>query len=285
MDQQQQHHRNIVSYYNHTWLEYRVLWINKKNRALHFGYYEDHTRDHSEALTNLNRVMAQKVGISSSDHVLDAGCGQGGSALWLSENLKARVTGITLVPHQVVKAQKETAKRNLGDKLLFEVKDYCNTGYADGSFDVIWACESVCHTHQKIDFYKEAYRLLKSGGRLVMAEYIRADRNMNEVDENILQAWCSGWSMPDLDTWEEHKTNMTVSGFTQMEYSDITHNVRPSLNKLHRISKKLLNFGNLLHLLRIRNHIKHNNHKASIHQYEALDRNLWFYSIITAQKT
>lgn len=274
----------IISYYDETWLDYRVLWINKRNRALHFGYFEEGISNHDEALVNLNHIMSKKANILASDTVLDAGCGQGGSSLWMAENIGCQVVGITLVPHQVEKAKHESSKRNLTDKAKFYVKDYCNTGFPDASFSVIWACESICHAPDKSEFYKEAYRLLKPGGRIIAAEYIRHSRTFEIEKEKTLNEWCQGWSMPDIDTWREHEKNIYSTGFQVTDHQDVTKHMRPSLERLYKMSKKLLGLGKFLHFVRIRNKVKHGNQVASIRQYEALMQRLWYYSTFSAHK-
>jgi tocopherol O-methyltransferase len=276
--------KRIVSYYDNTWLDYRVLWINKKDRALHFGYYDTFKESHSEALEKMNLVMADRVDINSSDFVLDAGCGQGGSALWLAKNIGCHVKGVTLVPHQASVANREAKERQIEDRAEFYVKDYAETGLPDQSFSVIWACESLCHSPSKKTFYDEAFRLLKPGGRLIVAEYIRHRRDYNKEDEAILQDWCSGWSMPDLDTWMEHQGHLKESGFTDIRHDDITEHVAPSLHRLFKMSKTLLRMGKFLNFTKIRNDIKHHNQLASMSQYEALTRNLWYYCIYSAAK-
>ena len=277
-------HDKIVKYYDNTRLEYRVLWVNGRNRALHFGYYDSPSQSHSEALANMNKTMAMNIGLCKEDVVLDAGCGQGGSALWIAEHVGANVQGITLVPHQVEKAKEEAKRRKLDHLTHFQISDYCNTNFQDNSFSVIWACESVCHCPNKDFFYKEAFRLLKPGGRLIMAEYIRKERNMPISDENLLLSWCDGWSMPDIDTSEEHSNNLKSQGFIDSEIKDITSFTKRSLERLFKISNMLLHLGNILHFLGIRNLVKHENHLASIRQYEALNKGLWFYAFISTQK-
>ncbi|MBC7886078.1 MAG: methyltransferase domain-containing protein [Saprospiraceae bacterium] len=274
----------IISYYDETWLEYRLIWINKQNRALHFGYFQDGIQNHNDALVNLNQVMADKVNIGPNDKVLDAGCGQGGSAMWMAEHIGCEVVGVTIVPHQVIQAKRESLQRKIEHKTSFEVKDYCHTGFADNSFSVVWACESICHAAQKADFYKEALRVLKPGGRLIVAEYIRNKRPFGIEEEKVLHQWCSGWSMPDLDTWEEHTTNMKLAGFTSISHEDVTTNIEPSLGRLYRVSKRLLKLGRFLHYIKIRNKVKHGNQLASISQYEALSMKLWHYSLFSARK-
>lgn len=279
-----EHQKNIVSYYENTWLDYRVCWMNRKNRAVHFGYFNEDVKDHNNSLENLNQVMANKISLYAGDLVLDAGCGQGGSSFWIAEKIGAKVKGITLVPHQVEIANKDSFERNLTDKVSFSIQDYCNTSFADETFSVIWACESLCHTVEKANFYKEAYRLLKPGGRLIVAEYIRKDRPLSAAYERLLKEWLSGWSIPDIDTWDEHCMNMGMAGFTDIDMQDVTANILPSLRRLYRLSQKLLPLGEFLHLLKVRNDVKHANQVGSIKQYIALKEGIWFYSLFSAYK-
>lgn len=276
--------QSIIDYYNNTQLDYRWLWFRNGSRSVHFGYYDDGVTSHSDALVNMNRRMARKVSIQDGDTILDAGCGQGDSALWLAEQYDVRVTGITLVPHQVEIARKEATDRILTDTVAFHQQDYNRTTFRDESFSVIWACESMCHAQNKADFYKEAYRLLKQGGRLIAADYIRSERPLHKNDEVLLQQWLTGWSIPDLDTYDEHSHNAASAGFSYFELEDITLHTRPSLQHLHSMAKKLWKLGKVLKKIKLRNKVNHGNHFASIKQYEALEKKLWFYGLISLKK-
>lgn len=275
---------SIVSYYDETQLDYSFFWLNKRNRAVHFGYFNDEIKDHGTALENLNRVLADQAAVSADDYILDAGCGQGGSALWLAEHIGCKVEGITLVPHQVQIAQKEAHIRQLDGLTDFSVQDYSNTNYPDEHFSVVWACESQCHAPSKAAFYKEVWRVLKPGGRLVVADYVRRKRPLSSQDEQLLKNWLSGWSIPDIDTWDEHQHNLKENGFELLSQIDATKNMAPPLRKLYKMSKNLLPLGKFLYFFRIRNRVRHGNQTGSVFQYEALQKELWYYSIFTAYK-
>ena len=279
-----EYRKSIISYYDNTRLDYRVLWFNKKTRAVHFGYYDHEVKSHSEALLNLNKVMALKGGVKDGDIILDAGCGRGGSSLWLAENYNVHVTGITLVPHQVEKAQKAARKSPLDSRISFSEQDYSNTNFKDNTFSLIWACESMCHASEKLNFYKEAFRLLKPGGRLICADYFRAKRPLLPQGEKLLHDWLDGWSIKDLDEASEHQRYAENCGFTEFEIENITEYTKPSLKHLHSMASKLWSLGIFLKGIGLRNKVNHGNHFSSIKQFEALENKLWYYGLLSLKK-
>ena len=69
--------RAVQSYYNETWLDYRMMWMNRINRSIHFGYWDENTRNHSESLLNTNRVLVERAQFKAGELALDAGFERG----------------------------------------------------------------------------------------------------------------------------------------------------------------------------------------------------------------
>ena len=274
----------VVAYYDQTWLDYRLFWLNRRTLSVHFGYTDTTTRGHVEALLNMNRVLADRAGIQPGARVLDAGCGVGGSSIWLAQARDAIVVGITPVASQVARARRFAAARKLGDRIAFEQADYTSTPFSDASFDIVWALESLCHAPDKAAFYREAARLLRPGGRLVLAEYIRAARPLSARGELLLHQWLDGWAIPDLDTRAEHVAHAAAAGLADARIDDITAHTRPSLRRLYQLTRWFYPLAVTGRAVGIRSAIQHGNVIGSLCQYQALDHELWFYGILSATK-
>lgn len=275
---------SIQAYYDQTWFDYRWLWLDPSNRAIHFGYWDSATRSHADSLIAMNRVMAERVGLREGERVLDAGCGVGGAAIWLEKNYRARVQGVTLVPSQVERAQRYARESSVPHLAEFSVQDYSRTNFPDASFDVVWSQESVCHLPVKSEFIAEAFRLLKPGGRLIVLEYFRTKRPLLDRDEALLHSWLSGWAIPDLATGDEFAQWTREAGFQDVRLEDIEAHVKPSHRRLYSITRALYPGEWMLHLLGLRSDIQHGNTRGARDQWLALERGLWFEGILTATK-
>ncbi len=272
----------IVEYYDHSWFDYWFLWLNGSNLAVHFGYYDEEVQSHSEALENLNRVLASHAGIRPGERVLDAGCGIGGSSIWLAENCGAEVVGIAPVQSQLTRALGSVIQRGVGDKVHLVRGDYANTSFPDETFDVVWAMESLCHGHSKRRVYQEFHRVLKPGGRLVIAEYMRTARPLDEANERLIHDWLSSWAIPDIDTAAEHEQHAASAGFEHIVNRDVTANVERSLRRLYKMCFLGEPIDRALKTLGFRRRSRNVN--GARKQYLALRRKAWFYSILTARK-
>jgi cyclopropane fatty-acyl-phospholipid synthase-like methyltransferase len=272
----------IRAYYDETWLDYRFLWLSPDNLAVHFGYWDEHTRTHAASLVNMNRLLARRIGIRSGLHVLDAGCGVGGSSLWLARTHGATVVGITPVASQIEHARIFARRQQMQGRVRFAQEDYTRTSFPDGSFDVIWAIESVCHAPDKRLFLREARRLLKPGGRLGIVEYIRFTRPYAAEDEALLASWLSGWAIPDIATRDEWQQWTGEAGFAEVAVEDIAAGVEPSLRRLYTVTQRCWWGASLLRRMGIRSETQHGNMRGARDIYRAVKRGLWFEALLTA---
>jgi len=279
------HHQKIIEYYNETEQDYKSIWHHKLEGppALHFGYYDDKATKHRDALYRVNEILADLADIRPGDKVLDAGCGLGHAAIWLARERGAVATGISIVKEQTEKAAAYAAASGV-EGVSFVHADYLKTPFDNESFDVVWGIESVCHAPDKSLFYNEAFRLLRPGGRLVLADSFRGARLLPARDEKLLHKAFSGWQIPDIDTPAEHTSHAKNAGFETVRIIDVSEHMWTSYKNIRRHARNFHWFGYILLWLGIINRVRLNNVKSSGRQAEALKRKAFRYMHLLATK-
>jgi cyclopropane fatty-acyl-phospholipid synthase-like methyltransferase len=276
--------KDIARYYDLSETHYRLFWNLNKSKSLHYGYWDSSTKTFNDALLNINKVLARYANISKQDTVLDAGCGVGGSAIWLAKNIGCKVTGISLNEKQVKQASILALKEEVQHLIKFEQNDYTSTGFAANSFDVVWGIESVCYVPDKSEFMREAFRLLKTGGRLIVADFFKKD-GLAENQALQIKKWANGWAIDDYATKENFEHQLSETSFSNIRFENANDAIMPSAKRLYRayflgiipaliyrlFNRKATELG------------KNNVHTAYL-QYKTLKKNLWAYGIFSAEK-
>jgi len=276
--------QRIAAYYEETREDYRRYWLSERDLGMHFGYWDAGTRSHSDSLLNTNRYLADTVAVREGERVLDAGCGVGGSALWLAEQRGADVVGITVVPGEVALARRYAADRGLEGSVRFQLADYTRTPFPSESFDVLWAQESACHAAEPQLFYREAARLLRPGGRLVLSDGMRRRRPFDRLSERLLRKWAEGWAVTDLGTAEEHRRWAGAAGLSDVRIDDITAHGYRSMVRMTRVVATNYPFNLIRRLLGKRSRVQQAGTNAVFPLLLLMLRNACFYGVLSARK-
>lgn len=278
------YHKSIVDYYAATENAYKDSWDLNNSLAIHYGYWDEKVRTFPQSLLRMNEVMMETATIRSSDKVLDAGCGIGGSSIFLAEQKGCDVTGISLSERQVQEARELVKKSEVEVKVKFEVMDYSATSFDNASFDVVWGCESICYADDKEQFIKEAFRLLRPGGRLVVADGFVTKFENN--DQPTIRKWLDGWQVNYLESPERFSQFMKDTGFIDVTYRNITGHTAHSSRRLYKyfflanlyLLWKTITFSNRS------TEMQRKNIAACKHQYFGMKKGLWQYGLIVGTK-
>lgn len=275
--------RDTADYYNQTLNHYQNWWKLNQNLAVHYGIWDENTSNFQDALINTNKVVMEMVNISDGESILDAGCGVGGSVFYIAKHKKVKVWGITLSEKQHAYAVRKCSELGFDDVVNFKIEDYSQTSFSNNSFDVIWAIESITSANNKEQFAKEAFRLLKPGGRLIIADYFRT-KSEQEDPKELLEKWRKLWTMAPFLTLAKYKTIFQNSGFSISKELDVTKQITPTAKRMYW---SYLIGGPLAVAYNIFNNPRkyaRSHYKSGLYQYKALKKELWNYTILLFEK-
>ncbi len=273
----------IQKYYDYTVPFYKLFYHGNTN-AVHYGFWESSVKNHQEALLNVNKFLAETVGIKSDDAILDAGCGIGGSAIWLAKNYNVKVVGITISEKQLEEAKNLSLENNVDLATNFYKRDFLKSGFDNESFSVVWAIESVCHADDKKDFLKEAYRLLKNGGRLVVDDGFLLRQPKDKLEEKYYSEFLEGMALPNLALGTEFKKSLEEVGFKNIKIYDKVNETLPSAKKLYKMCLIAYPISWLTGKLHITPSLLTKNNLAGIAQYKIIKSGLAAHSVFYAEK-
>lgn len=277
---------DATRHYDECYRDYLFAWCNSDNLALHYGYWDQAAPyQQHQALLNKNQVLYDQAAIKQHENILDAGCGIGGSSIWMAKQHGNRVTGITISAKQAEYARQHAGRHGVGELAKFEVADFCQTPFADASFDVAWALESSCHALNKADFLREAWRVLKPGGRIVVCDGFLLQRQFNERQWQAVLTCLNGWAVPNLCARDEFTQLLQQQGFAEINCHDITAQTLPSADYMYKVAKRLQPVQKISQWLGLRTPAQTANYLVGLAQHQLFSENLTEYLIFTARKS
>jgi cyclopropane fatty-acyl-phospholipid synthase-like methyltransferase len=276
--------QQIIDYYEKSYDDYQIVWHVNSRMSMHYGYWDETTRSLKDALTNMNRQLAIIAGVQPHHHVLDAGCGVGGSSIYLAKEVGCRVTGITLSGAQVKKATENAMKHGVSDRVTFSVANFSATPFADESFDVIWCIESVCHANDKGAFLREAFRLLRKGGTLIVADFFRTEKDPMLDTHHWMERWANTWAVPDFEKLSSFESKAKDSGFASVANTDISKPIFPTAKRLYYCLVPGIICDGFLRIFGRRTSWNMGNVWSTLYQYRSLVEGFWDYRVVKAIK-
>lgn len=153
---------------------------------IHIGIYETPSSPIAESSAKSSVAVAERLGISPSDHVLDLGSGFGGAARWMAKTFGCKVTCLNLSKVQNQRNRELCEAQGLAEKVEIIHGAFEELPFADARFDHAWSQDAFLHSGQKRKVLSEALRVLKPGGHLAFTDPMQADEVPSGVLEDVL---------------------------------------------------------------------------------------------------
>ena len=186
------------------------------------GYSEEDIKTVPQG-ANLGLGCGNPVALASlkkGETVLDLGSGAGFDCFLAADKVgkKGRVIGIDMTPEMVEKA-KENAEKGKYENVEFRLGEIENLPAADNSVDIIISNCVINLAPDKKNVFKEAFRVLKPGGRLMVSDIV-LEKELPDSIRNSIKAYVECVSGALLK--DEYIEAINEAGFKEVKIIDET---------------------------------------------------------------
>ena len=174
--------------------------------------------------------MVALLAPQAGESILDIGCGIGGPARWIAWNFHCVVTGIDLTRALCEAAEDLNTACGMRDRVHIEHGSALALPFLDGSFDRAYSQHVAMNIADKAGMYREACRVLKPGGVLVLSNLARGPNG----PPHFPVPWATQAEQSFLATEADTRRDLQAVGFVIESYQDMTDAILPSAAAIRR---------------------------------------------------
>ena len=177
---------------------------------IHIGLYERSDEPIATASRRTVDALIELIGTpldskSTNDlRVVDFGSGYGGAARRLCSSPGIRVDAINISAVENARHRHLNEEAGLSERITVHDASFEAVPLSDGCADVIWSQDAILHSGDRRAVMKEAARLLKPGGVMVMTDPMAADG----VNADSLTAILDRIHLADLGSPERYRLSL-----------------------------------------------------------------------------
>src|SRR5690606_1528473 len=108
----------------------------------------------------------------------------------------------------------------------YHLGDWLQNDLPSASVDVVLSVESLSHMRDRERFFAEAHRVLKPGGRLIICDWLAAERPQLWQRRFLLEPICREGRLPALNTPCEYLEMFHQARFAGVRHEDLSRSVQ-----------------------------------------------------------
>ena len=218
---------DVIDFMNEGYVDdSKPLWLN-------LGYWKE-ARTYPDACVAMVELLGTRGGLQPGDEVLDVGVGFAEQDFVLLDRFKvSRITGLDITPVHVDKGRERVAKRGLEKQIDIRLGSATAIEFPDASFDRVLALECAFHFDTRDQFVREAFRVLKPGGSISIADMLPVPGKKSSRATAFARRY---GHIPEANLYdrEEYSRRLSAVGFDDVLVESIRQDVFPGMANYSR---------------------------------------------------
>lgn len=182
------------------------------------------------------KTLAEHLALDPAHHVLDIGCGLGGTARYLASSFGCRVTGIDLTPEYVEVGNQLNRDLGLDGRIDLSVANAIRMPFADNRFDRASMLHVGMNIPDKAALMAEIGRVVKPGGIVALYDVLR----VGEGPIVYPVAWAADEGTSFVGSVDDYETALEGGGF---DIADVVERRDVALKFFEAIKARLAQGG------------------------------------------
>ncbi|MGX1884760.1 SAM-dependent methyltransferase [Streptomyces sp. NPDC055287] len=211
---------DVDGFYAHAW----------GGEDIHFGMYSDAREAVGVASRRTVERLAAKAGdaLGSDSTVLDMGSGYGGAARRLAGQFGCHVVALNISEVQNRRHRELNSERGLDGLIEVVTGSFHDISADDGSFDVVWSQDALCHSGDRPSALREAIRVLKPGGHLVFTDIMAAE----DAPAEELRPLTERLTITEFATPGFYDEQLRALGLSDVDFEDLSDHMLTHYERL-----------------------------------------------------